>query len=182
MIFKITIILKHILCLLCIAAYDEDTSCVGFARLGSEDQMIVAGTMRQLRTVNFGEPLHCLVIVGKTHPVEEEMLEFYKITTENPEQKGNGIVWIFLLVWIHRLLFLSNSISSLAFIWFRMILVHVCGLRPIYSLVFIYIFDAWKWKWNTFWTVLYQFRLICNTFFSYLFSRGVLAFLLLNNL
>ncbi|KAK8339152.1 hypothetical protein V6Z11_A08G016600 [Gossypium hirsutum] len=73
------------------SAYDEDTNCVGFARLGSEDQMIVAGTMRQLRTVNFGEPLHCLVIVGKTHPVEDEMLEFYKITTENPEQKGNGI-------------------------------------------------------------------------------------------
>ncbi|KAG8484887.1 hypothetical protein CXB51_021328 [Gossypium anomalum] len=69
-----------------------DTNCVGFARLGSEDQMIVAGTMKQLRTVNFGEPLHCLVIVGKTHPVEDEMLEFYKITTENPEQKGNGIV------------------------------------------------------------------------------------------
>nr|KJB27387.1 hypothetical protein B456_004G015300 [Gossypium raimondii] len=73
------------------SAYDEDTNCVGFARLGSEDQMIVAGTMRQLCTVNFGEPLHCLVIVGKTHPVEDEMLEFYKIRTENPEQKGNGI-------------------------------------------------------------------------------------------
>lgn len=60
------------------SAYDEDTDCVGFARLGSEDQIIVAGTMRQLRMVDYGKPLHCLVIVGKTHPVEEEMLQFYK--------------------------------------------------------------------------------------------------------
>ena len=63
----------------CLVAYDEDTDCIGFARLGSEDQMVVAGTMRQLRMVDFGKPLHCLIIVGKTHPVEEEMLEFYKI-------------------------------------------------------------------------------------------------------
>ncbi|KAK8592729.1 hypothetical protein V6N13_063296 [Hibiscus sabdariffa] len=66
------------------SAYDEDTECVGFARLGSEGQMIVAGKMRQLQTVDFGEPLHCLVIVGKLHPVEEEMLEFYKINSEKP--------------------------------------------------------------------------------------------------
>ncbi|KDP32139.1 hypothetical protein JCGZ_12600 [Jatropha curcas] len=60
------------------SAYDEGTSCVGFARLGSEDQMIVAGTMRELLAVDFGAPLHCLVIVGKTHPLEEEMLDAYK--------------------------------------------------------------------------------------------------------
>lgn len=61
------------------SAYDEDTDCVGFARLGSEDQIIVAGKMKQLRTVDFGKPLHCLVIIGKRHPVEDEMLEFYRI-------------------------------------------------------------------------------------------------------
>ncbi|KAF7817639.1 putative diphthine methyl ester synthase [Senna tora] len=58
--------------------YTEDTECVGFARLGSEDQMIVAGAMRQLRMIDFGAPLHCLVIIGKTHPLEEEMLDFYR--------------------------------------------------------------------------------------------------------
>ncbi|XP_028784695.1 probable diphthine methyl ester synthase isoform X3 [Neltuma alba] len=58
--------------------YTEDTECVGFARLGSEDQMIVAGTMRQLRSIDFGAPLHCLVIIGKMHPLEEEMLDFYR--------------------------------------------------------------------------------------------------------
>ncbi|KAJ0739186.1 putative diphthine synthase [Helianthus annuus] len=60
------------------SAYNEDTLCVGFARLGSENQMVVAGSMKQLRTVDFGPPLHCLTIVGKTHPVEEEMLDFYR--------------------------------------------------------------------------------------------------------
>ncbi|KAL7161255.1 hypothetical protein ACSBR2_041827 [Camellia fascicularis] len=60
-------------------AYNEDTTCVGFARLGSENQMVVAGSMKQLLSVDFGAPLHCLVIVGETHPVEEEMLGFYTL-------------------------------------------------------------------------------------------------------
>ncbi|GAV63599.1 TP_methylase domain-containing protein [Cephalotus follicularis] len=51
-------------------AYNEDTCCVGLARLGSDDQKIVAGTMRQLRVVDFGAPLHCLVIVGKENMLE----------------------------------------------------------------------------------------------------------------
>ncbi|KAK9757024.1 hypothetical protein RND81_01G135700 [Saponaria officinalis] len=61
------------------SAYTEDTMCVGFARLGSEDQVIVAGTMRQLLTVDFGGPLHCLTIVSETHHVEEEMLGFFSV-------------------------------------------------------------------------------------------------------
>ncbi|XP_041019626.1 probable diphthine methyl ester synthase [Juglans microcarpa x Juglans regia] len=74
------------------SAYSECTQCVGFARLGSEDQMIVAGTMRQLQTINFGTPLHCLVIVGQTHPVEEEMLDFYKLKGESMQQIENVTV------------------------------------------------------------------------------------------
>ncbi|KAK8955224.1 putative diphthine synthase [Platanthera guangdongensis] len=60
-----------------ISAYDENSRCVGLARVGSVDQMIVAGSMKDLLNVDFGAPLHCFVIVGDTHPVEEEMLEFY---------------------------------------------------------------------------------------------------------
>lgn len=41
--------------------------------------MVVAGSMKQLLEVDFGPPLHCLVIVGETHPVEEEMMDFYKL-------------------------------------------------------------------------------------------------------
>ncbi|KAL0366038.1 UNVERIFIED_CONTAM: putative diphthine methyl ester synthase [Sesamum radiatum] len=61
------------------SVYSEDTTCVGLARVGSEDQVIIAGSMKQLLTLDFGPPLHCLVIVGDTHPLEEEMLEFYTI-------------------------------------------------------------------------------------------------------
>ncbi|OVA13198.1 Tetrapyrrole methylase [Macleaya cordata] len=69
------------------SVYNEDTTCVGFARLGSKDQMVVAGSMKELLTVDFGAPLHCLVIVGKTHPVEEEMLEFYTLKEYLKSQK-----------------------------------------------------------------------------------------------
>ncbi|PIA47942.1 hypothetical protein AQUCO_01400501v1 [Aquilegia coerulea] len=61
------------------SAYNEDSACVGFARLGSEDQMVVAGSMRELLKIDFGAPLHCLVIVGKTHILEEELLKFYSV-------------------------------------------------------------------------------------------------------
>ncbi|KAJ6938396.1 diphthine methyl ester synthase [Populus alba x Populus x berolinensis] len=69
------------------SAYNEDTICVGLARLGSEDQKIVAGTMRQLLAVDFGAPLHCLVIVGTTHPIEEEMLNMYKLKGQSIDHK-----------------------------------------------------------------------------------------------
>ncbi|RWW64252.1 hypothetical protein BHE74_00028515 [Ensete ventricosum] len=65
--------------ILCFPAYNAETQCVGIARLGNDDQMIVAGSMKELLDIDFGPPLHCLVIVGETHPVEEEMLEFYSI-------------------------------------------------------------------------------------------------------
>ncbi|CDY20636.1 BnaC08g14220D [Brassica napus] len=65
------------------SVYSEETECVGFARLGAEDQKILSGTMKQSESVDCGAPLHCLVIVGKTHPVEEEMLEFYIYGTAN---------------------------------------------------------------------------------------------------
>ncbi|VAI16634.1 unnamed protein product [Triticum turgidum subsp. durum] len=60
-------------------AYGPDSLCMGVARLGSDDQKIVAGPMKKLLDVDFGPPLHCLIIVGETHPVEQEMLEFYMI-------------------------------------------------------------------------------------------------------
>lgn len=63
--------------------------CVGIARLGSEDQMIVAGSMKLLLTVDFGAPLHCLVIAGETHPLEQEMLDFYRLK-EGSDKRENG--------------------------------------------------------------------------------------------
>ncbi|KAL6008269.1 hypothetical protein ACLOJK_033775 [Asimina triloba] len=76
------------------SAYNEESLCVGIARLGSEDQKIVAGSMKDLQAVDFGPPLHCLVIVGKTHPLEDEMLNFHAIKSDALQSQGNGIALI----------------------------------------------------------------------------------------
>lgn len=54
---------------------DETTRCVGIARLGSDSQRMVAGTAYDLIRIDFGAPLHCLVLVGKTHIMEDEFLD-----------------------------------------------------------------------------------------------------------
>ncbi|KAG6406473.1 hypothetical protein SASPL_134075 [Salvia splendens] len=36
------------------SAYNKDTTCVGLVRVGCEDQMIAAGSMEQLLTIDFG--------------------------------------------------------------------------------------------------------------------------------
>ncbi|XP_078436196.1 tetrapyrrole (Corrin/Porphyrin) Methylase isoform X1 [Wolffia australiana] len=61
-------------------AYSEESKCVGIARLGSIDQVIIAGSMRDLLAVDFGPPLHCLIIVGQTHELEDEMLRFFSLS------------------------------------------------------------------------------------------------------
>ena len=51
---------------------------MGIARIGSEDQRIVAGSMASLLDVDFGPPLHSLVIAGDTHVIEDEILALYR--------------------------------------------------------------------------------------------------------
>lgn len=52
----------------------EDTVCVGVARLGSDEQKIRVGTLNQLVSCDLGAPLHSLVITGRLHPLEVDML------------------------------------------------------------------------------------------------------------
>ncbi|XP_034438201.1 diphthine methyl ester synthase [Hippoglossus hippoglossus] len=52
----------------------EDTVCVGVARLGADDQVIRVGTLRQLVSCDLGAPLHSLVVTGRLHPLEVDML------------------------------------------------------------------------------------------------------------
>ncbi|KAF0754345.1 hypothetical protein AaE_005368 [Aphanomyces astaci] len=59
--------------------YSRDTLCVGMARLGQRDQKIVAGTLAELLSVDFGAPLHSLVIAGDVHFLEEEMLAQFSV-------------------------------------------------------------------------------------------------------
>lgn len=58
--------------------FTEDTLCVGCARLGGSDYKIKAGTAKELLNTRFGEPLHCLIVPGKLHFMEEDALELWK--------------------------------------------------------------------------------------------------------
>ena len=53
----------------------SDVKCIGMARIGHESQCIVYGTMSELCEVDFGPPLHSLVIPGDTHEMELEFIE-----------------------------------------------------------------------------------------------------------
>jgi diphthine synthase len=56
---------------------------VGVARVGAEDQKIVAGTLEQLCEADLGKPLHSLVLLGKrTHDLEREFLQEFAVDKE----------------------------------------------------------------------------------------------------
>ncbi|MBI2101780.1 diphthine synthase [Candidatus Woesearchaeota archaeon] len=57
--------------------FSEKTLCVGCARLGSESQIIKASMAKDLLKQNFGKPVHCLIVPGKLHFMEEEALKLY---------------------------------------------------------------------------------------------------------
>lgn len=52
---------------------------VGMARIGAEDQQMVAGYLKDLRDVDFGQPLHSLLLAGHMHEVELQMLKCYGV-------------------------------------------------------------------------------------------------------
>lgn len=64
-------------------AYNEDTLVVGMARIGQDTQKIVSGSMKELLTIDFGGPLHSLVIPSEMHFLERAMLDHYHWDREN---------------------------------------------------------------------------------------------------
>lgn len=56
----------------------EETICVALARVGCENQKISKCTLKEMLEVNLGPPLHSLIVVGKLHPIEEEMLKLFE--------------------------------------------------------------------------------------------------------
>lgn len=58
--------------------FKPDTKCVGVARLGG-DTVIRYGTAKQLKREDFGGPPHILIVLGKLHFVEEEMLARFRV-------------------------------------------------------------------------------------------------------
>ena len=58
--------------------FSEKIFCIGCARLGSENQVIKAGTAKELLKYNFGKPVHCLIVPGKLHFMENGSLRLYR--------------------------------------------------------------------------------------------------------
>ena len=57
-----------------------EARAVGLARLGQADERIVAGTLAELRSVDFGAPLHCLVLCAPAlHDVEAEYVAQFAV-------------------------------------------------------------------------------------------------------
>ena len=52
-----------------------DTLCIGLARVGWDAQKIVAGSLSNIKDIDLGPPIHSLVIPGKMHFLEEEMVK-----------------------------------------------------------------------------------------------------------
>jgi len=58
----------------------KDLKCFGVARLGSPDQQIVSGNLFELKEIDFGAPLHSLIICAPTlHSIEKDMFDFYNV-------------------------------------------------------------------------------------------------------
>eukprot|EP00842_Homolaphlyctis_polyrhiza_P001862 jgi/Hompol1/2677/HPOL_006113-RA len=62
--------------------YTPDTIGVGLARVGCDDQCIIAGTLQELVTADFGGPLHSLVIPGNMHFLEADILREFAINRD----------------------------------------------------------------------------------------------------
>jgi diphthine synthase len=50
---------------------------IGIARAGSQDAFVAAGSPGRLGSLDFGPPLHVLVVPADLHPVEQEYLEAF---------------------------------------------------------------------------------------------------------
>ncbi|KAK6638814.1 hypothetical protein RUM43_007083 [Polyplax serrata] len=59
---------------LSLGKFDENTKCVGLARVGSPKQRLVFCTLRKMKEVDLGDPLHSLIIPGTLQVLEEQYL------------------------------------------------------------------------------------------------------------
>ncbi|XP_065341136.1 diphthine methyl ester synthase [Cloeon dipterum] len=63
----------------CEKVITEDNLIVGLARVGSDSQKIMAGSLKMMSASDLGPPLHCLIVPGELHPLETEYLEQYLV-------------------------------------------------------------------------------------------------------
>jgi diphthine synthase len=58
--------------------FEAGTMCIGCARLGTDKQVIKYAEAQELEKLDMGEPLHCLIVPGELHFIEEKVLELFK--------------------------------------------------------------------------------------------------------
>ncbi|XP_068210067.1 uncharacterized protein Dph5 [Palaemon carinicauda] len=58
--------------------FGPDNLVMGLARVGCSTQQLKACTLEELAKIDMGEPLHSLVIVGETHPMEDEYIDMFR--------------------------------------------------------------------------------------------------------
>ena len=58
--------------------FTKETLSIGVARVGSDGQCIKAGKAEELLQFDFGKPLHCLIVPGTLHFMEEDFIERLK--------------------------------------------------------------------------------------------------------
>lgn len=57
----------------------RDSMCIGLARVGQDTQKIISGTAAELLDVDFGPPLHSLVLCGEMHELEAAMVDSFSL-------------------------------------------------------------------------------------------------------
>ncbi|KAI1915477.1 diphthine synthase [Ophidiomyces ophidiicola] len=71
--------------------YSPDSLAVGAARVGAENQKLAAGTLRELTELDMGEPLHCLILLGKrTHDLERDFIRDYAVDKASFDSAWNN--------------------------------------------------------------------------------------------
>jgi diphthine methyl ester synthase len=72
--------------------YSEDSLAIGVARVGANDQKMVAGTLKELCHVDLGPPLHSLVLLGKrTHELEKDFIREFAIDVESFDESWDNL-------------------------------------------------------------------------------------------
>lgn len=60
--------------------YNDQSLAIGAARVGSSDQRMTCGTLKELTQAELGPPLHSLVLLGKrTHELERDFIRPFAI-------------------------------------------------------------------------------------------------------
>ncbi|CAL4125611.1 unnamed protein product, partial [Meganyctiphanes norvegica] len=61
-----------------VAALTKESTVIGLSKVGSKEQQLRTCMLQEMANSDFGGPPHSLVIVGETHPMEDEYIDIFK--------------------------------------------------------------------------------------------------------